>query len=288
MQLRACPDDRAHSGANMTAKPPRKKAPAKAGAISEWRDASQYPDEQSLLAEWRAQGYFPDDRTLLSMWRWEFLRRRSDYQAAYAEQEARSQAYWDQCFTTDGVMSPEQDRSDFNALGARHLSTIADDYGLEFVPSPRWNYRIQHGGLFKRSFGWAYSAASANATDTRGRHVIDARLEDDQMLVAFDLGLPLNDQLARAKEHLEAIQQERFGAPLKGSRHHRSKWAGYLRALDARAAGATFECIWEAIGLAGASQQEFDASAEKQNWTASGRQLWQQATELMDRLAPKT
>ena len=256
--------------------------------MADWRDANLYPNESELLDHWRAQGYFPNEQTLLSMWRWEFLRRRKDYRDAYAEQDARSQAYWDECFATEGVMNPAQKRADFDLIGARHLSRIADDFGLEQVRSPCWRFRIMPGGLFQKSYGWGYSTWMAKESDERGRKKIDARLRDDQMLIAFDLTLPLADQLNSAESHLAAIQAERYGQQLKSPRHHRRLWAKYLRVLDARDAGETFESIWQNIELDGLGVDEFDARAEAQNFAASGRQLWQQATDLMFKLTAKT
>ena len=253
--------------------------------MKDWRDATLYPDESALLAEWKGQGFFPNEQTLLSMWRWEFLRRRPDYQSAYAEQEERSQAYWDALFAAEGAVGPDQQRSDFEGMGARHLSNMAEAFGLELILAPSWEFRITTPPLFAKSYGFGYSAEMSRDKDRWGRHVVDARIQQDQILIGFDLALPLGEQLKRAQSHLEAIQAERNGAP---PRHHRRLWAKYLRVLDARGAGETFESIWENVELAGLSVEEFDARAEEQNWAASGRQLWQQAHDLMFRLTSKT
>lgn len=252
--------------------------------MKDWRDATLYPDESALLAEWKGQGFFPNEQTLLSMWRWEFLRRRPDYQAAYAEQEERSQAYWDALFAAEGAIGPDQKRSDFSDSGARHLSRMAEDFGLELVRSPAWEFRITTPPLFAKSYGFGYSAALVQDRDDWGRHIVDARIQQEQMLIAFDLSLPLGEQLKRAQSHLEAVQSERNGAPIKPPRHHRRLWRKYLRVLDAREAGETFESIWENLELEGLSVEEFDARADRQNWAASGRQLWEQARDLMFKL----
>ena len=233
--------------------------------MKDWRNPTVYPDESALLALWKSQGYFPNEQTLLSMWRWEFLRRRPDYRAAYAEQDARSQAYWDALASADGALSPLQRRSDFAGSGARHLSSIAEDFGLELIRCPSWEFRITTPSLFARSYGFGYSARSTTEKDDRGRNVVDARIEDNQMLIGFDLSLPLGEQLKRAQAHLEAIQAERNGATLKPPRHHRRLWSKYLRVLDAREAGETFESIWENLELEGLSVEEFDARADAQN-----------------------
>ena len=255
--------------------------------MKDWRNSALYPDEQVLLTLWRSQGYSPSEQTLLSMWRWEFLRRRPDYRAAYAEQDERSQAYWDES-AESGSFGPGQVRSDFDHMGARHLSSMADEYGLELVFSPAWDFRITVPGLFSRSYGFGYSPAFAREIDDSGRSVIEARLKENQMLIAFDLSQPIGEQIKRVQHHLEAIQSERNGAPLKAPRHHRRLWQKYLRVLDAREEGETFESIFEQIELAGLPVAEYDERADRQNWAASGRQLWEQAHSLMFKVTAKT
>lgn len=257
--------------------------------IPDWRDAGAYPDEVALLAEWKEQGLHPNDSTLLTMWRWEFLRRREDYRQAWRDQYDESQAYWDECAKQGLEYCPGHSREAAYGMGARHLSDMADTYGLELVFAPWWRFRITIPPLFRQSFGFGYGTGCSDEKDPYGRHKVDARLESDsQMLIAFDLSNPLGEQLKRAQEHLEAIQSERFGAPLKAPRHHRTKWQKYLRALDAREAEETFESIHQCIALSGLDTAEYDAQADRSNWAASGQQLWKQARDLMFRLTPKT
>ena len=178
-----------------------------------------------------------------------------------------------------------QIRADFDQLGARHLSDIAERFGLELVRAPEWAFRITTPSLFSRSYGFAYSTKFSDERDHLGRHVIDARLEgDDQILIAFDLSKPLQDQLQQATHHLEALQRERNGQTLKRPRHHRRLWPKYLRVLDARDAGETFESIYQNIELVELPAEEYDDRADRQNWAASGRQLWEQASDLMFKL----
>lgn len=248
--------------------------------MKDWRKASAYPDEDALMSKWRAQGFHPTEDTLLAMWRWEFLRRRDDYQKDYAEQDQASQAYWDEVAASGGL-GPGQLRSDFNQMGAGHLSGMAQKYGVELIFSPEWEFRITIPGLFSRSYGFGYSPHPGCGQDSWGRHVIDARLQDEQILIGFDLSQPLAKQLKRARSHLEAVQAERHGAPLKPPRHHRQLWSKYLRALDARTAGETFENIFLSIELEGLPPAEYDRRTDQSNCTASGRQLWSQACDLM-------
>ena len=239
--------------------------------IPDWRDADAYPIELTMPA-----------------WRWEFLRRRADYREAWAAQYDISQAYWDD-LEKRGVLG-EGERTRHLEMGARHLSQMAEDFGLNWIPAPAWKFEKTTPSVFESTYGFSYISAwrEQGEKDEFGRHVIDARLSTDaQQLVAFDLSKPLAEQLKAAERTLEASQRELFGRVLR-ARLHKARWGTYLRVLDARDDGQTFEQIFEHIELAGLSQREFDERADRQNWAASGRQLWQQAHDLMFKLTPKT
>jgi hypothetical protein len=62
----------------------------------------------------------------------------------------------------------------------------------------------------------------------------------------FDLSKPLNPQFEKAKVHLEIVQEELFGR--QNTRKNRTeKWPLFLRALDARDAGATYSEMMRAF-----------------------------------------
>ena len=247
--------------------------------IRDWRDPGSYPSEEKLIARWRADWQVDDDRVLtnaavLAMWRWEFLRRKDDYRTAFVEQHIRSQEYWD----TLGIDADQ--RRAHEQFGARHLSNIANQYGLEFVPAPEWEFRITATPLFRRTFGFAVTMHTSP-------------LPDYQHLIAFDARLPLSPQLDKAREYMEALQTEAHGKAVTSSRHHRAQWPRYLRSLDARAAGETYEAIWEVLKPPVEDLAAYDRQAG-QNFRACGHNLLDQArsvqtqlTAFVDSSAPK-
>lgn len=64
-------------------------------------------------------------------------------------------------------------------------------------------------------------------------------LSENEMATRFNLDYPIADQIRRAKFLLAEAQKARHGKTLQG-RAHPKRWLGYLRALDAREAGATW------------------------------------------------
>lgn len=252
--------------------------------VPDWRNARAYPDEDALMREWQNAGAFPSDSTLLKMWRWEFLRRRDDYREAWRAQYERSQRYFDECAKGGEHLCPAGSRQAGYAIGAAHLSGMAAKFQLNIVQAPWDIYHIQQmPPLFASSFGQGYKADTENRDDW-GRYAVDARLtSESQMMIIFDLSKPLAAQLEKAKVYLSAIQNEYYGE-LKPPRYHRRLWPKYLRILDARDSGETFESIFENIELSGLSVEEFDERADRQNWAASGRQVWEQAHNLMLKL----
>src|SRR6185437_449222 len=73
-----------------------------------------------------------------------------------------------------------------------------------------------------------------------------ANFENGLTNICFDLRKPLAPQLARAKDYLSRLQQELVGGVID-ARHHKGKWALYLRTIDARDAAATWEQIFDVL-----------------------------------------
>jgi hypothetical protein len=68
-------------------------------------------------------------------------------------------------------------------------------------------------------------------------------LKKGQVVVMFDLNLSLERQIDEARFTLDLVREE-FGIPRPvRPRRPRAKWRLYLRVLDAKAAGATYESI---------------------------------------------
>lgn len=91
----------------------------------------------------------------------------------------------------------------------------------------------------------------------------------ERTLLGFDLSQPIEPQLAIARHVLQVSQMQMRGqlVPREKKRRHPAKWFGYLRTLDARAAGAT----WSQIALIHPSTAQTEQTA---------RDIWEQAVEL--------
>ncbi|WP_296164703.1 hypothetical protein [uncultured Brevundimonas sp.] len=70
----------------------------------------------------------------------------------------------------------------------------------------------------------------------QGRKISD---DENQILFNFDLSRPLKPQLDVAARYLTEVQREKFGK-VATRRPRRTNWPEFLRAIDARDAGATY------------------------------------------------
>lgn len=236
--------------------------------------AGRYLKSALGIPSWLDAGAYPGEGTSDAEWRWEFLRRRPDYRKAWADQYDESQARFDE-MDSDGLFRDEENgRETFYALGTS-LRSACEPFGLRIMLAPSSAFRPMSPPLFLSSAGFGLSHHGNG-------HPL--ALKDNQFAIVFDISKSLSSQLERAKRFLTAVQGESFGE-IKAPRHHRGLWAGYLRAIDAREAGATFEFIYEEIHLRNLPQTAYDAKADKeQNWSALGLQVWKQAQDLMFKL----
>ncbi len=108
-------------------------------------------------------------------------------------------------------------------------------------------------GLFVQTYGGIAIEGSREAVERWEREGV--------VLVSFDLGKPLQAQLETAER---VLRTEIDSEPDR--RTHRAKWPVYLRAIDARDAGATYQMIGELVQGGGKE---------------AGHQLWRQAQEVM-------
>lgn len=221
------------------------------------------------VPDWHDVNAYPEPDAPNGQWRWEFLRRREDYREAWRAAYDAGQAHYDEMDRHAGVWGPGVSREDY-----REVLPFPDDrFPITLMRAPSWRYRPTPG-LFRQE-GGAYHRMDAES------EIVRVRMESPHACAyLFDLSKPLAPQLAKAGKYLEVVQAELHGT-VKAPRHHRRLWPKYLRVLDARDAGETFESIFEHIELTGLSVAEFDARADRQNWAASGRQLWEQARDLM-------
>jgi hypothetical protein len=71
---------------------------------------------------------------------------------------------------------------------------------------------------------------------------LEVRVSEGQAAFVFDLSKPLGTQVDLAKQWLELMQKQ-YQGEVKPRRKQGAKWLGYLRALDARSAGASLADI---------------------------------------------
>lgn len=71
-----------------------------------------------------------------------------------------------------------------------------------------------------------------------------------EVVVGFNLRLPIDHQLKRAKRLLQRLQtsyRQQLGGKVQSVKRHREKWPLYLRTLDARSAHASYKEIAEEL-----------------------------------------
>jgi hypothetical protein len=132
-------------------------------------------------------------------WAWEFLRRNPDYRA-------------------DWKANPNSNE-------------LALKWGLKQMVNPAEADPIQLA-FSPPTFGGAFI----------GERRVEITVPAGKLLYTFDLTCPLKPQIEKARQDLRLFQEmeqkiESIPAVQK-PRHHVSKWAGYLRVLDAYEAGA--------------------------------------------------
>lgn len=186
--------------------------------VPDWRDGDAYEAELSM-----------------AQWRWEFLRRREDYRVDWAlhfEPSFRRNA---EAFRGLPVPSGVASWDDhFSAIA--EMPGCREKYGTAYLLDP--SLKAPNPGLFvvQAPYGVRYAS----------EETFDKNEAGGQKLMAFDLRRPLPEQLRKAKDYLERLQAELHGKP-DGKRAHIGKWPTYLRVLDARDAGETFEAIGTAL-----------------------------------------
>lgn len=211
------------------------------GGRFDWTDWG-LPD---WTADWMYQEHLDDWDD--SRWRWEFLRRRDDYRADFQSALATvAEPFesidlgpeWVTMMVGDGMRALP-----FDHVGAYRYQlhqffdpVISNWCGL----GPEWHSGLVFGGFDRTDYA---PNAEGVWEEIEARHMV---------AFTFDLRRPITPQLAEAKLELKN-EQARFYEDLpkvkapKAAKHHRDKWPVYLRALDARAAGASYSQIAEIL-----------------------------------------
>ncbi|MGQ5702178.1 hypothetical protein ACUJ46_09030 [Sandaracinobacteroides sp. A072] len=178
----------------------------------DWRDAAAYGD----VKRWR-----------FDRWRWEFYRRRDDLRAyfdAHVEETLqRRQRYAGKDGFTVAHLRPNEPGFTLDAA----LEAGAQ-FGYSSLPNPRIGAQPMHLIKTHQHDGVRYDLGG-----------VPFPLAPHEEPLTFDLDRPIEPQLAHAREVLLSAQYALHGKPLQ-KRRRPKKWLGYLRALDAREAGASW------------------------------------------------
>lgn len=229
--------------------------------IPDWRDPQAYGD----TSEWSKM-----------RWRWEFYRRRDDLRAYFDANAERT--FQENCkergALPDGSNATFPDgtkgrilRPDEPGFKAKCDCETAQLYGYSGIPNPRISNQPGMAIIAVQD----YPGCTTNLYRGTGKPwPADPEFEvpvcEGQAAVIFDLSKPLGPQMDGAKEWLELVQNEVQGE-VKPRRKRPDKWLGYLRALDAKSAGASWADIANIFPATAGTPQ-------------TGRDKWQQANAL--------
>lgn len=198
-----------------------------------------------IRPDWKEAGQYTDHGANLYMWYWEFLRRREDYQQDFYQHALKTyelysnlEFYKEQGFT---VLTPNERGFTASILGADSKYLIMN------CPNPAIDYPLH---FFYRGCNSIVLGKIGSEYEEK----IVTHCAGNEVLFRFDLSMPIDAQLAVAKEmvttHQKLYLYKKTGdknPKLIQRRAHTSKWVKYLRALDAVNAGATLEEIGRCI-----------------------------------------
>lgn len=199
--------------------------------IPNWQCKRAYSD----AASWH------DDR-----WRWEFYRRREDLRDFFDEWANESRH-----LPCNQGLSPN-DRGFLAYTNDTHRGEGIDRFGYIGIPNPRIGDQpaamIRPDSSFmdmfrvKRGTDPRASRGVLEVTEMQKRREYSVHLAKHELAIRFDLDKPLTPQLKHAHARLRKDQKE-LHSKLLAPRKNEPKWSDYLRALDARASGATWSEI---------------------------------------------
>jgi hypothetical protein len=202
--------------------------------IPDWRDPAAYGDTSG----WSVM-----------RWRWEFYRRRADLRAYFDANAERS--FREDCeaygASSDGNNATFPDgqtgrvlRPDEPGFKAKCDLETGKRLGYAGIPNPRISNQPE-GAIFAHfdhpgSTSYFYLG---KGEPWPAEPQLEVPVSEGQGAFIFDLSKPLGPQIDIAKQLLELMQKQ-YQGQVKPRRRQEAKWLGYLRALDARSAGASY------------------------------------------------
>lgn len=230
--------------------------------VPDWRDESQYPAPGDLTSE---------------LWRWQFIRRMGDYREAWDRAAPMEAALYMEVTSEGRTLASELGMPVPPHYRGFHVGMVPVDHPANFVgliryrllgwPNPRTN--LPTGTLLYSDHlaGAGLAIGEADGMLTRNIYV-----KPHHARVTFDLTAPLGPQLERAEKHLRHAQ-ERYGErhgflpAVREQEKHRvrdEKWPLYLRTMDARNDGVTFDEIGRT--LRGHDNRATEYKSEARKW----------------------
>jgi hypothetical protein len=218
--------------------------------VPDWCDATAYPQPDDLPGR---------------LWRWEFIRRMPDYRDAW--DKASKVEYEIEC-----RMAEKAGRDKARILQPDDLHFVVNSavwdnpmryHGLiKYNINPFYNPRVAIPRIFRDGPSVMHLPVSHYGDEHGGYFLSQPKTEYRRepvgirpgwTIVHFDLAEPLDMQLDRAKTRLQQVQESflkkvGLGFPdrLKqksARRQRKDMWPSYLRVLDARDTGASYEAI---------------------------------------------
>lgn len=233
--------------------------------------------------DWRQEAHYPDpETTSMQCWAWEFLRRNPSYVRDY--ETYVSLPYWLKDFYYGRPEPPEKEDASLDSFTCYPSATPGDTvrsylsrhprghidmldastaakYGLQYLVSPQESHseRVaftddEWPGMHAKKIG---SVLADRNLGLRGLGLPQPFTEwaspepysPQEIVVIFNLSLPLEFQLTRAERNLKALrdlmQNERV-ISVKNKRRQRD-YGRYLRVLDAEHAGCSAQEIGKAL-----------------------------------------
>ena len=210
------------------------------------RTAADTPD-------WTRVADYPDSTTTTHReWRWEFLRRRPDYREAWEKYQGKGRPSPVMLGGAHGVFYALTDDVDGTRL--RFGVSVIYDPCCKLTDDLIWRAGVFHpvsgcgvtshpDSALRLGAALASRPGSVDQEMQRLSDRIAAERDAGIQDYRFNIAEPLEPQLTKARNYLRRIQEERFGK-INTRRPSCELWPLYLRVLDARDSGAS----WQRIG----------------------------------------
>lgn len=205
--------------------------------VPDWQEPQAYGD----TSEWD-----------LMRWRWEFYRRRDDLRAYF---DTNAERTFMRCCEARGALPDGSNgtwpdgtkgsvlRPDEPGFTAHCDWATAQRLGYMGIPNPRISDQPDRVIFAYFDYpGCNTSFCLGKGKPFPAKPELEVPVCEGQAAVVFDLSKPLGPQLKAATDWLKWQQSKTQGEVTTG-RFQKSKWPGYLRALDARSAGASLADI---------------------------------------------